>query len=78
MVKTSLSNAGGVGLIPGCGAKIPHASWPGSQNIKWRQCCGKFKKDFKKKMVHIKKKNLKKKKVDSDVRILILKQLLRK
>ena len=26
--KTSPSNAGVVGLIPGQGAKIPHASWP--------------------------------------------------
>ena len=28
MVKTSPSNAGGVGSIPGQGAKIPHASGP--------------------------------------------------
>ena len=28
MVKTSPSNAGGVGSIPGCGARIPHASRP--------------------------------------------------
>ena len=28
VVKTSPSNIGGVGLIPGQGAKIPHASWP--------------------------------------------------
>ena len=28
VVKTSLSNAGGVVLIPCQGAKIPHASWP--------------------------------------------------
>ena len=28
VVKTSLSNPGGVGLIPGQGAKILHASWP--------------------------------------------------
>ena len=27
VVKASPSNAGGVGLIPGQGAKIPHASW---------------------------------------------------
>ena len=33
MVKTLLSNAGGVGLIPGQGVKIPHASWPKNQNI---------------------------------------------
>ena len=28
VVKTLPSNAGGVGSIPGWGAKIPHASWP--------------------------------------------------
>ena len=28
MVKTSPSGAGSVGLIPGEGAKILHASWP--------------------------------------------------
>ena len=28
VVKTSPSNAGSVGSIPGLGAKIPHASWP--------------------------------------------------
>ena len=31
VVKTAPSNAGGVGLIPGQGAKIPHASWPKSK-----------------------------------------------
>ena len=36
MVKTSPSNAGGEGSIPGQGAKIPHASWPKNQNIKNR------------------------------------------
>jgi len=33
VVKTSSSNAGGVGLIPAWGVKIPHASWPEKQNI---------------------------------------------
>ena len=28
VVKTSPSNAGGAGSIPGRGAKIPHTSWP--------------------------------------------------
>ena len=28
VVKTSPSNAGGAGLIPGLGTIIPHASWP--------------------------------------------------
>ena len=60
MVKTSPSNARGVGFIPGQGAKIPHSSWPKNQNIIQKQYCNKFNKDFKK-MVHIKKKILKKK-----------------
>ena len=32
MVKTSPSNAGGMGSIPGRRAKIPHVSWPKNQN----------------------------------------------
>ena len=47
VVKTSPSNAGGAGSIPGWGAKIPHASWPKNQNIKQKQYCNKFNKDFK-------------------------------
>ena len=47
MVKTSPSNAGGVGSIPGWGAKIPHASRPKNQNIKQKQYCSKFNKYFK-------------------------------
>ena len=35
VTKTSPSNAGGVGFVPGQGAKIPHASWAKkTQNIK--------------------------------------------
>ena len=34
VVKTSLSNAGGVDLIPGWEAKIPHALQTKNQNIK--------------------------------------------
>ena len=49
VVKTSPSNEGGVGSIPGLGAKIPHASWPKNQNIKQKQYCNKFNKDFLKK-----------------------------
>ena len=50
VVKTSPSNAGGVGSIPGQGAKMPHTSWPQKQkNIKQKQYCNKFNKDFKKK-----------------------------
>ena len=59
MVKTSPSSAGGMGLIPSQGAKIPHASWPKNQNIKQKQYCNKFNKDFKN-GPHEKKKTLKK------------------
>ena len=59
MVRTSPSNAGGVGSIPGRGAKIPYASRPKNQNIKQKQYCDKFNKDFKNGL-HQKKKILKK------------------
>ena len=50
VVKTSPSNAGAVGSIPGQRAKIPHALWPKNQkNMKQKQYCNKFNKDFKKK-----------------------------
>ena len=47
MVKTSPSHAGGVGSIPGWAAKIPHASWSKSQNIKPKQYCSELNKGFK-------------------------------
>ena len=47
VVKISPSNAGGAGLIPGQGAKIPHALRPKNQNIKPKWYCNKFNKDFK-------------------------------
>ena len=47
VVKTSPSNAGGVGLIPGQGAKTLLASQPKSQNKKQQQYCNEFNKDFK-------------------------------
>ena len=47
MVKSSSSNAEGAGLIPGQGAKIPHALRPKDQNVKQKQYCNKFNKDFK-------------------------------
>ena len=60
VVKTSPSNAAGVGLIPGPGAKIPHASGPKNQHIKQKQYCNKFNKDlnffFKKKKIIITQK----------------------
>ena len=46
MVKTSHSNAWGTSLIPGQGAKIQHALWPKIQNIRHKQYCNKFNKDF--------------------------------
>ena len=52
--KTSPSNAGDKGSIPGHGAKIQHILWPKTQNIKPKQYCKKFNKDFK--MVHIENK----------------------
>ena len=58
VIKTSPSNAGGAGSIPGQGAKIPHASWPKNQNRKQKQHCNKFNKDFKN---GPQQKNLKKK-----------------
>ena len=42
MVKTSPSNAGDAGLIPGRGAQIPHASWPKNKKVKHKQCGNKF------------------------------------
>ena len=45
VVKTSPSNAGSVGSIPGWEAKTPHTSWP--KNIKQNQYCNKFNEDFK-------------------------------
>ena len=47
VVNTLPSNAGGAGSIPAWGAKIPHASGPKIQNIKQKQYCKIFNKDFK-------------------------------
>ena len=47
VVKTLPSSARGEGSIPGWGAKIPRASRPENQNIKWRQYCTEFNNDFK-------------------------------
>ena len=58
MVKTSPSNGGCAGSFPGRRAKIPHAAGPKKQNIKQKQHCNKFNKDFES-GPH--KKNLKKK-----------------
>ena len=47
VVKTSPSSAGGAGSISGRGAKIPHALLPRNQNIKQKEYCNKFNKNFK-------------------------------
>ena len=55
MVKTSPSSAGCADSIPGQGTKTPCTSQPKKkEDIKQKQCCNKFSKDFK--MFHIKKK----------------------
>ena len=59
MVKTLPDNARGAGLILGWGSKIPPASWPKKQNIKQKQYCDEFNKDFKNGPYREKKKNLK-------------------
>ena len=48
VVKALPPSAGGVGLTPGWGIKIPHGLWPPkNQNIKQNQYSNKFSKDFK-------------------------------
>ena len=62
VVKTLPSVAGVAGLIPGQGAMIPGASRPKNQNIKQKQNCNKFNKDFK--TGPHQQRNLKKKKAE--------------
>ena len=38
VVETLPSNVEGVGSVPGQGAGIPHASQPGGQGVKQKQC----------------------------------------
>ena len=47
MVKTLFSNAESMSSIPDWESKIPHTSWPKYQNIKQKQYCNQFNKDFK-------------------------------
>ena len=58
VVKTLPPKAGGAGLIPGRGTKIPHALGPKNQNIKQKRNCNTFSKNFKNDP-HQKKKILK-------------------
>ena len=55
MVKTSPSNVGDMGLIPGWGAKIPHALQPKNQNIKQEEYYNKLKRFFTKGERHTEK-----------------------
>ena len=56
VVKISPSNAWGVDLTPGQGAKISQALQSKNQNIKKKKKTKKLNKDFKE-MVHIKKES---------------------
>ena len=47
VVRTLPSDAGHAGSIPGQGVKVPHTSGPKIQNIKQKQYCNRFSKDFK-------------------------------
>ena len=47
MIETSPSNAGDVGLVSGQGTEIPPALQPKKQNVRQRQYCNEFSKDFK-------------------------------
>ena len=56
-----------MGSIPGQGARTPHASQLGSQNIKQKQYCSKFNKDFESSSTL--KKNLRKKNCKLEIEI---------
>ena len=60
-LRLCLPTQGGAGSIPGQGAKIPHTVGPKNQNIKQKQYCNKFNKDFKNGPCQKKKKIFKKK-----------------
>ena len=51
VVKTSPSNARGADSVPGQEAEILRTSRPKIQNIKQKQYCNKFNKDFKKQRI---------------------------
>ena len=60
-LRLCLPNAEGAGSIPGWETEIPRASRPENQNIRKKQYCNKFNKDFKN---GSHQKNLKKKRKD--------------
>ena len=47
VVETLPFNAEDVGSSPVWGARVPHASWSKSQNVKQKQNCNKLNRDFK-------------------------------
>jgi hypothetical protein len=47
VVKTSSSNSGHESSIPGWEARTPNVSWAKNQNIKQKQYCNRFSRDFK-------------------------------
>ena len=55
VVKTLPSSAGVVGLIPGQGAKMPHASWPKRPKHKTEPILQQI--QYRLKMAHMKKKS---------------------
>ena len=60
--KARPSNAEGAGSISAWETKVPHASRPKNQNIKQKQSCNKFSKDFKNGPCQKKKKSITKRK----------------
>ena len=74
-VRSLPSNAGAVGSIPLQGTKILHASRSENQNIKQKEYCNKFNKDFEN--GSHKKKNTHKNKVKGAVRAVLSLELLR-
>ena len=59
VVKTLPLDAGGAGSIRAWGPKIPCTSRPKKQNVKQKQYCNKFNKDFLNGPYQKKKKSLK-------------------
>ena len=69
--KTLPSSAVDAGSIPGWRAKISHDSQPKIQNIKQKQCCNIYNKDFKNGPHKKKNKNKTKLSYDTDTIIFL-------
>ena len=70
VVETSPFNAGSMGLISCWGAKIPRALKSKNRNMKQKQYCNKFNKDFKNGQKNLKKKINNSGPVDTEARHL--------